>query len=99
MSDTLWLDGAGVPIESERRKRRRKARHSFPAEMGAADRERDKIVHDVLPQAEASAYGNIGLNFKDVNYRREGFEFDHSAFLSNGGHMDKETKVFVYFII
>jgi hypothetical protein len=61
--------------------------------MSVADKARDKIVSELLPNATPSAYGNLGTNFSDVQYKRDGFEFDHTNFLKAAGHINEETKV------
>ena len=61
--------------------------------MSDADKARDKIVSELLPNTTPSAYGNLGTIFSDVNYKRDGFEFDHTKFLKAAGHINQKTKV------
>lgn len=85
----------GEESYEDRKRKRRKNRQTFPVEVSDADKARDKIVSDLLPDATPSQYGSLGINFCDVKYKRDGFEFDHSNFLNNFGHIDEETKVFI----
>ena len=88
-----------VESATSRKKRRRRNRQTFPVQVQDADAERDKIISDLLPSAQPVLYGSLGHGFCDVKYDRDGFEFDHSHFLSSCGHVNEATKVCVFMLL